>query len=314
MRALALLLAVGSVWGLSFTFSRIVAGGGGHPVAVAFWQCAVGAALLFASGRRPRIDRANLAFFAATGVLGAALPASLVYAAAAQVEAGAIAVCMALNPMITFGLCAALGIERASARRLGGLSLGLAAVWLLTTPDAAQPALWTLVAVAAASSYACENVVLALRRPPGDGPFTLLCGILLSAALILAPLALLTGRPWPFAWPPGPPEAAFAGQALGNILAYGGFVHLIGRAGPVFASQVSFLVTAAGVVWGMALLGERHDGAFWLALATMAAGLSLSRPATVKTDMDPRGDGALSNGASAATETSARNDQREGHP
>lgn len=317
MRALGLLLAVGSVWGLSFTLSRIVATGGGAPVAIAFWQCALGAGILHAAGRRPRIDRRTVPFFLVTGLLGAALPATLVYAAAVHVEAGALAVCMALNPMMTFGICAALGIERATARRLGGLSLGLAAVWLLTAPEAAGPVGWTLVAVAAAGSYACENVVLATRRPPGDGPFTTLAGILAAAALLLAPLALATGRPLPFAWPPAAPEAAFALQTFGNIAAYGGFVHLVARSGPVFASQVSFVVTAAGVTWGMALLGERHEGPFWAALATMALGLALSRPragATGSSDMDPGPAPVLSNGSSVAIEPAAQNDQREGHP
>ena len=274
-RALALLVAVGAVWGLSFTLSRIVVSGGGHPFAIAFWQCAGGAAVLYALGRRP--PRA-LFFFAVTGIIGAALPSSLIYAAARHVSAGALSVCMALAPLATFGLCAALGIERLAARRAAGLALGLAAVWLLAAPGGGAPLGWTLLAVGAACSYATENVWLSLRRPAAAGPFDLLCGILAAAALWLAPLALATGRPWPLSWPAGAAEAAFAVQLLGNLLGYGGFVHLIGRAGPVFASQVAYVVTTAGVAWGAALLGERHAGLFWLAAALMAAGLALTLP------------------------------------
>ena len=278
LRALALLVASGAVWGLSFTLSRIVASGGGSPIAIAFWQAAFGAGLLWAFGRRPPRDRRALQFFALAGVLGAALPSALIYTAARHVSAGALAVCMALVPLATFGFCAALGIDRVAARRLGGLALGLAAVWLLVSPEDGAPLGWTLLAVGAACSYASENVWLALRRPPASGAFETLCGILTAGAIALAPLALATGRPWPFAWPLGAPETAFGVQSLGNLLAYGGFVHLLGKAGPVFASQVAYVVTAAGVAWGAALLGERHDALFWLALALMAAGLALTLP------------------------------------
>ena len=278
VRALALLAATGAVWGLSFTLSRIVASGGGAPLTIAFWQAAIGAGALWALGRRPPRDRRALVFFAVAGVLGAALPSALIYTAARHVSAGTLAVCMALVPLATFGFCAVIGIDRLAARRLGGLALGLCAVWLLVSPDGSAPLGWTLLAVGAALSYASENVWLALRRPPESGAFETLCGILTAAALMLGPLSMATGRIWPFGASMGAAETAFAVQAIGNLLAYGGFVHLVGKAGPVFASQVAYVVTTAGVGWGAALLGERHDPAFWLAAALMAAGLALTLP------------------------------------
>ena len=44
-----------------------------------------------------------------------------------------------------------------------------------------------------------------------------------------------------------------------NVLAYSGYVWLVGRAGSVFASQIAYLVTGFGVLWSMALLGERYS-------------------------------------------------------
>ena len=80
---LAMLLFCGSFWGLSFTLSRIVMGGGGHPLAVTFWHSAAMAALIWAIlaalGRLPRIDRAFLRFVPVLGVLGGAAPSFLLF-------------------------------------------------------------------------------------------------------------------------------------------------------------------------------------------------------------------------------------------
>jgi drug/metabolite transporter (DMT)-like permease len=60
--------------------------------------------------------------------------------------------------------------------------------------------------------------------------------------------------------------------------AYFGFIWLIGQAGPVFASQVGYVVTGSGVVLGMIVYGERHSPWIWAALALMFAGLALVKP------------------------------------
>ena len=63
-----------------------------------------------------------------------------------------------------------------------------------------------------------------------------------------------------------------------HIGAYGGFVWLIVRAGPVFAAQVGYIVTLTGVFLGMAVLGENNSSWVWLSLVAMLAGLALVKP------------------------------------
>ncbi len=53
---------------------------------------------------------------------------------------------------------------------------------------------------------------------------------------------------------------------------------MVGRAGAVFAAQVSYLVTAFGVGRAMAILGERFSATVWLAMLMMFAGLFLVQP------------------------------------
>ncbi len=278
MRGAALLLLIGAIWGLGFTLTRIVIGAGAAPVTLAFWQTGSGALLLFALGRRPVLDRAHLRFYAITGVLGSALPSLLVAMAARHVEAGVLAVAMALAPMLCLMLCIVGRIERVTPRRALGMALGLAAVVVIARPGGEAAMAGLLLAVGAAASYAVEDVYIAIGRPPASGAFTLLSGMLTAGALWLLPGVALSGQ-----WVPLPIEAQGAWLALAliassNLLAYAAFVTLITRSGAVFASQVAYVIVAAGVVWGIVILGERHPAGFWVGVALMLAGLVLTLP------------------------------------
>jgi drug/metabolite transporter (DMT)-like permease len=277
-RSVALLALCGAIWGLSFTLSKIVMSEGAHPLAVSFWQAAGGAAVLLAAGRRPPRDGAHLRFYVVAGATGTAIPNVLIFSAAQHLGAGALAMCMAMAPLICFGLCALLSVERFEARRGLGLVVGLAAMALIAGPAGGAPWLWVLAAMGAAASYAGEEVFIALRRPPGADSFTLLCGMQIAGAIWLLPGLIASGAPLPVSARLGPVEIAFLVMMVSNLFAYGGFVALIARGGPIFASQVAYVVTSTGVLWGMAVLGERHPQGFWMALALMLAGLALGLP------------------------------------
>jgi drug/metabolite transporter (DMT)-like permease len=50
------------------------------------------------------------------------------------------------------------------------------------------------------------------------------------------------------------------------------------RTGPVFAVQVSYLVTVFGVFWAKVILSEIYVPQVWLALLAMLAGMYLVQP------------------------------------
>ena len=66
--------------------------------------------------------------------------------------------------------------------------------------------------------------------------------------------------------------------SLIHVFVYAGYVWLIGRAGAVFAGQVSYVVTGSGVLWAMLLLGESYSLWVWAALCIMLIGISQVRP------------------------------------
>mgnify|MGYP006215978545 CR=1 FL=1 len=76
-------------------------------------------------------------------------------------------------------------------------------------------------------------------------------------------------------------DAALIGCSALHGLLYATFVWLAARAGAVFSSQSSYIVTASGVIWAMLLLGERFSPWVWAAAAVMLLGISLVQPRSV---------------------------------
>lgn len=286
LASIGLLLLMGTVWGGAIALAKIATNHGGHPVGLALWQTALGGSLLLCLSlirRRPPPRAAPvLRFNFVCGCVGVALPAIALFSSARHLSAGVVAIAFASMPMLTYGLAALFKADRADLLRVLGVTVGLGAIVLLVLPETALPvpglAPWVLLALGASILMSAENLYIALRRPPGLDSIPLSCGRQLAAVVLLAPLAFTLDVTVPLftAW--GPVQWAASGMAVASATAYTLFLHVIRTAGPVFASQTAYVITLAGVFWGMALLGERHSLYVWAALALMLLGLALVRP------------------------------------
>ena len=69
--------------------------------------------------------------------------------------------------------------------------------------------------------------------------------------------------------------------SLINITGYVMFLELIRLAGPLFAAQMGYVVTAAGVLWGIVIFNETHSAWVWAALLVLFAGVALVNPRRV---------------------------------
>lgn len=280
------LLALGLGWGLTQTLSKIAVSTGHGHFGLLAWQCLIGAAvlgtLLLLRGRRVPVGRAQGLAWILIALSGTVLPGIAFYQAVAHLPAGIMAILISLIPMIAFPLALAMRMERFSAARLGGLVLGLAGVALVVLPGTALPdreaAGWVGVALIAPAFYALEGVGVARWGTAGLDPVATLFGANAVGAALVLPLAWGTGQLIDprAAW--GTAEWAILAVSVLNALIYTGFVWLLRRAGATFATQVSYLITGFGVLWAMALLGERYGWSVWAALAVMLAGLFLVQP------------------------------------
>jgi len=183
-------------------------------------------------------------------------------------------------PMFAFPVALAMGNDRFSAARLAGLVLGLLGVALIALPQSSLPdraaVFWLPVALIGPAFYAFEGNIVAKWGTAGLDPVQLLFGASAVGLLFALPAALISGQ---FITPQiGKPEAALVLSSAISSIVYASYVWLIGRAGAVFAAQVSYLVTGCGVLWAMLILGERYSGWVWAAFAVMLLGLVLVRP------------------------------------
>jgi drug/metabolite transporter (DMT)-like permease len=282
----AVLVLIGTGWGLTTPLAKIAVSEGYGPLGLIFWQLVISGGLLMAvsalRGKGLPLRRRHLAFFLLIALLGTVVPNSASYAAARELPAGVLAILISTVPMFAFPIALGLGVDRFRVLRLFGLVCGLAGVVVLIGPRTSLPepgmAAFIPLALVAPVFYAIEGNVVARWGTHGLDAVQVLAGASLIGAVVALPLALGSGQ-WIDPRPPwGAPDLALAASALVHAVVYSAYVWLVGRAGSVFAAQVSYLVTGFGVIWSMLLLSERYTAFVWIALALMLVGIFLVQP------------------------------------
>lgn len=283
---LAVLVLCGAAWGLTQPLTKIAVSGGYRHFGLIFWQLVISAGLLLAitwmQGKRIPFGRTHCTMYVVIALIGTVLPNSASFEAARHLPAGVMSISIATVPMMAFPIAILLGTDRFGWRRMLGLLCGMLGVLLLIGPEASLPdramVAFIPLALVAPLFYGIEGNVIAKFGTAGLDPIQLLCGASIVGAGLVLPLTLLSGQ-WIDPRPPylAPDLALIASSGI-HAVVYTTFFWMIGRAGPVFAAQVSYLVTGFGVLWAMLLLSESYSGWIWLALAVMFAGLFLVQP------------------------------------
>jgi drug/metabolite transporter (DMT)-like permease len=286
VRLLAFLTLLGVGWGLTQPLSKIAVSTGHQAFGLIFWQLVIGTfvlgAIVILRGGRIPVSRRTLGFCAMIACLGTIVPNGFSYLAYPHLPAGIMAIVISAVPMLAFPVALALGTDRFSGLRLLGLTCGLIGVALIALPGAGLPAgvprLWLMIAMISPLCYAFEGNIVAKWGTAGLDPVTAMFGASAVGMVLVLPLALASGQWINPVRSYGAPEGALMLSSVVHALMYSGYVWLVGRAGPVFAAQCSYIVTGAGVLWAMALLGERFPALVWLAIGVMFAGIFLVQP------------------------------------
>jgi drug/metabolite transporter (DMT)-like permease len=280
----AALLLCGAGWGLAQPMQKIAVTEGLRGFGIIFAQQLIGVALAgtvcLMRGRGPVLTGPALRFYAVVAATGIVVPTLAALRAIESLPSGIVSLIIAMVPIFAFPMALVLGTDRAEPRRVAGLALGLLGVAAIALPGGRlpEPAMLAalLVAMIAPFCYAIESHVVVRTGSLGLDPMQTLLGAYAVGAVVSLPLALAEGSLFLPAATPG--QAAVALSAVINGFVYAGYVWLVGRAGPVFAAQVAYLITGFGVVWAMLLLGERYPPTVGLAFAALMAGVALVRP------------------------------------
>lgn len=290
---------MGAGWGATQPLAKIAVSEGYRHIGLVFWQLAIGAIVMgfiqTMRGRRLTFSRPALVVYVVIAMIGTVLPNSASYEAARHLPAGVISILLSLVPLFAFPFAILMGNEKFQWVRLGGLALGLLGVLLIVAPEASLPERAAIVfipiALIAPLFYGLEGNVVARWGTAGLDPVEVLYGASVVGAIIALPIAVSSGQ---FIDPRGPwgrPDYALVIAAVIHVLVYSAYVWMVGRAGPVFAVQVSYLVTGFGVGWAMFILGESYSVWVWVAMAVILTGVFLVQPSprAALVELDERG-------------------------
>jgi drug/metabolite transporter (DMT)-like permease len=280
---LLVIVALASIWGLSFLLTSIAAPVLGPLGLVAARMLIASVALLiyarFARGTLPDL-RAAWRPYLILGAFNSTLPLTLQAFVVVELSASLAAILAATAPLFTV-LAAALWLgERLTIGNIVGVLLGLAGVAVLVGGGGLPPGDTAFVAVGAALLAALLYALGSIYAKvvfSGTSPLTLVIGQEFLAGLLVLPLALTTT---PVVTPT--PGVLVATLALALVMTAGGnllYFALIARVGPTRTQVVSFLVPVVALLVGVLFLGERVEAATLLGLAIIFAGVGLvARP------------------------------------
>ena len=283
---LSVLILMGLGWGATQPLGKIATSTGHQYLGLIFWQLVIGAlvlgSMLVLTRRTVPINRATLGFAVMIAMIGTIIPNSTFYYSVVHLPAGIMSILISTVPLMAFPIALAVGTDRFSLIRFSGLLCGLLGVILIAAPAGALPdaamAAFLPIAMVGPLFYAIEGNYVAKFGTAGMDAVQAMFLASLSGAVITLPLALWSGHFFnPFNnW--GVAETALSASSVIHCMAYAAYVWLAVRVGAVFAAQTSYIVTGTGVIWAMALLGERFSPWVWAALAVMLLGLTLVQP------------------------------------
>jgi drug/metabolite transporter (DMT)-like permease len=277
---LALLLALATLWGASYTFIKIGVATIPPITLIAARTLIAGMLLLMimrARGLRLPSDAATWRRFLFQACLNSVIPFTLIAWSERTLDAGLATILNSTGPIFTFLLTVAITRHEAlTTRKLIGVLAGLAGVCLIIGVQAlgglGEQLVAQLAIVAATICYA--GAVIFGRGFKGLDPMVPAAGSMLSGAAILIPLSLVVDRPWTLA-PSASSIWALSGLAVfSTALAFVIYFRLIQTLGSVGTTAQAYLRVPIGVALGVLFLGETLTSTAWIGLGCVVIGVA----------------------------------------
>ena len=286
LRLFSALIIMGLLWGATIPLTKIAVSTGHQPLGLIVWQFLVSIIVLggvvFIKRIRIIINRQTIIFFVIIALIGTIIPNSASYLAAAQLPAGVMAIIIASVPMFALPIALLLGLERFSLIRIIGVLMGITAIILLIGPDTSLPepgkAVFVVIALIAPLNYGLEGNFVETQLAKKYDPIAVIFCASIIGFIIVIPLALATGTWVDITAPWGKAEIALICSALIHAFVYVAYIWMVNVSGAVFACQVAYIVTIAGVFYSALFLSESYSGWVWLSLVLMMCGLVLVQP------------------------------------
>lgn len=281
-----LLLALSAIWGSSFLFIKLAVAT--IPpmtlVAARLGLAALGLLLfLRATGQRLPRDGAIWRGFLVVAVVGNVVPFFLINWGEVTVDSSLAAILLATMPLATVLLAHVFTAdERLTPTKGAGVVVGFGGIVVLVGPDAlagfGREVVSQLAIAAAACGYAATTVFVRRSRLVDLPPAVNSAGVLVTAALVAVPLALVADRPWTLPMPSG--QSLLAVVVLALLCTSAAFLilfRLLSTTGATFVSLLNYMAPLFGVFWGALVLSEPLHLDALGALGLILLGLALAQ-------------------------------------
>jgi drug/metabolite transporter (DMT)-like permease len=277
---LALLLALATLWGASYTFIRVGVATI-PPVTLIACRTLIAGLLLLAimgwRGVRMPMDVTTWRRLLFQACLNSVIPWTMVAWGSRTLDAGVATILNSTAPIFTFFLTLAITRHEAvTSRKLLGVVAGMAGICLIVGVQALSGFGAELTAqiamVCAAIAYASAAI---LGRGFRDlDPMVPAAGSLLCGAAMLIPVSLVLERPWTLQ-PSTNSMLALLGLAVfSTALAFVIYFRLIRTLGSVGTTAQAYLRVPIGVAVGVVFLGEQLSSTAWIGLACVVVGVA----------------------------------------
>ena len=281
---LLLLVALGTLWGASYLFIKVIVAEVPAFTLVA-GRLSVAALTMWGIVRvlglaMPR-DARMWGVFALLGLVGLAVPYSLITWGEQYIPSGLAALLQATTPIFTV-LLAQLWTrdERITTAKATGVLVGFAGVALLMFPDlqsGVRASLPGQLAIVGSSVCYAWTAIYARRWLQGQPPLASATGQLTMGAAFMLPASLLFDRLSGLS-PSLPAWASWAALTLlGTVLAYVIYYTLIARTSATFTTMVTYIIPINGVILGALVLHESLSLTILVSLALILVAILLVR-------------------------------------
>ncbi len=288
---IVILISLGLLWGGVTNVARFVGLSGIPPLAYAFWTLIIGAGLLtlvnLVRQKQFPLSPRHLRYYLIAGALSSGLPTANMFWCLNYISVGVMSLALTMVPLATYLLAVVFGLEKPQIKRASGIGLGLLGALLVILPDnglpADQPVGWFMMAFFTPAAYAAGTVYTAKYKPADVESLVGANGMMLASALLLLCLMLITGQ-WYALWEDFTlVNGLITLHGVVSAIAFTLFFTLIRIAGPVYFSQVAYLVTVFGIAIALVVFGERYSVWHWLALGVTIYGVWLVNSAQRQT-------------------------------
>lgn len=257
-----LLIVLSVLWGGSFFFVG-VALRELPPMTVVLARVALGAAFIYpvfkAQGGRLPTTLSGWKPFTVMGLFNNIIPFSLIFAGQTHISSGLASVLNATTPLFTVMILGSFGDESLILRRIVGVLIGVAGVYLLRDPSLIQTGSQTLgmfLCLGGAVSYGFAGL-WGRRHFDNVPPLTTTTCQLISSTIIMAIIASAVDQPWHLPMPGVATWSALLGlAALSTALGYIVFFTILKRAGASNVMLVTLLMPVPAILLGVLVLGE----------------------------------------------------------